>query len=483
MAGPASTPWIGISAPWSSSPRAALWRPPWNSCAEEHSWEPVPTVAVGQPHDSAPVPLTLAPERGPAGDIASIVFFACAEGEGPDDSRIDRAIYPTVSVNSAATLAEDIADPRDVEEQLRESRRLESVGRLASGIAHDFNNLLTVINGYAERLLQSMESDHPHREPIGAIVEAARRSSALTRQLLEFSRRRAITPEIFDINEVVRNTGNMLTRILGEQIALVTVLDASAPPLLADRGQFEQVLVNLVVNARDAMPAGGELTVQTVAGTVVSLQVRDTGEGMTDDVRQRVFEPFFTTKPPGKGTGLGLAMVHQFVAKHGGTVDVTSQPGAGTTFTISLPAEKAGAGLSAGTPQGHRPSARGSGTILLVEDDAALREVTALSLQSHGYSVLAAADRDTAIRLAREHRGAIDVLLTDVVMPGRGGRIVAQELLAMHGNITIVYMSGYAEDALLEHGIERERVHFIQKPYLPTTLVARIQAAMGSGQH
>ncbi len=375
----------------------------------------------------------------------------------------------------------DISARLKLEEQLRQSQKMEAVGQLAGGIAHDFNNLLTVISGYSDLLLQMLPAGDPRAEMAQQIHRAGERSAGLTRQLLAFSRQQVLAPRVIDLNEVVREMEKMLKRLIGEDIALTTQLHPALEPIHADPGQIEQVLLNLAVNARDAMPRGGRLVIGTdnVAGPTgpqVRLTIADTGEGMTPEVQARIFEPFFTTKEAGHGTGLGLAVVHGIIKQSDGTIAVRSAPGAGATFTIEFPAAPRQPRAEKAAVRPALP--RGDETILLVEDDESVRAFSSHVLKQCGYAVLEAVDGTEALRAVAAANRPIDLLVTDVVLPGLGGRLVAERFAQLHPGARILYLSGYTDDAVIRHGIEHERVHFLQKPFTPSALAAKVRDAL-----
>jgi CheY-like chemotaxis protein len=366
---------------------------------------------------------------------------------------------------------------------------MEAIGRLAGGIAHDFNNLMTAITGYGELALQRLDSGHdPHRRDLEEIQKAADRATRLTRQLLAFSRKQVLQPVHIDLNEVVHDMEKMLARVIGDDVEIVTHFAPDLGGVQADRGQLEQVLLNLAVNARDAMPDGGVLTIETTntdvdgysvadpgvvpAGHYVVLTVADTGTGMDDATRARLFEPFFTTKEVGKGTGLGLATVYGIVKQSGGFITVDSEPDQGAVFRIYLnrlaPTE-AVAERSAGAA----PS--GSETILLVEDDDAVREIATGILERNGYRVLAACDGVEALNELRETGEDIDLLLTDVVMPRLNGSALADRLVTERPPLKVLFMSGYAEAAIESDGTVRPGTDFIQKPFTASMLAAKVR--------
>ncbi|MFI5909546.1 PAS domain S-box protein [Dactylosporangium sp. NPDC051541] len=378
------------------------------------------------------------------------------------------------------------AEAERQKDEVRQQRtqRLESLGQLAGGIAHDFNNLLAVILNYAEFIVED-GADTPFAIDAEQILRAGRRGSELTHQLLAFARREVVRPKPLDVNRVIGEVQQMLNRSLGEHISLVTDLTDPLPTVVADAGQLEQVLVNLAVNARDAMPAGGQLTIDTGLvhideghpavrdglgpGGYVRIRVSDTGTGMPREVIEQAFEPFFTTKPSGEGTGLGLATVYGIVVQAGGSVQIYSEPGVGTTISVLLPGSDAEV-TAEDTTRAARPPGRGQ-TVLVAEDEPALREVTTRILRRGGYTVLSAADGVAALHLASEHGGQIDLLLTDVVMPGMLGRVLAERLLQLRPATRVLFMSGYAQPVLTSNGILDPGVHLLEKPFTGTDLL------------
>jgi two-component system, cell cycle sensor histidine kinase and response regulator CckA len=378
------------------------------------------------------------------------------------------------------------------EEQLRQAQKMEAVGRLAGGVAHDFNNVLSVILTCGSFLLADLPEHHPSLQDVRDLLEAGERAATLTRQLLAFSRQQVLEPRVVDVNQIVRDVEKILRRVLGEDIDLALRLKEPIGKVIADPSQIEQVILNLVVNARDAMPRGGKLTIDTrnvvldddyVAehlgakpGLHVALAVSDTGEGMDAATLARIFDPFFTTKGPGRGTGLGLSTVDGIVAQSGGTVWVYSEPGRGTTFKIYLPhTDQAATG--AGDAAAARASS-GSETILLVEDEPKVRALARAILQRKGYTVLEAADGAQALAIYDEHARAIDLLLTDVVMPRMSGREVAERLAALQPGLRVLFMSGYTDDAIVHHGVLEAEVAFVQKPITPDSLSEKVRAVL-----
>ena len=387
----------------------------------------------------------------------------------------------------------DVTERKRLELELRQSQKMEAVGRLAGGIAHDFNNLLTVIIGRGEAVLGSLDRSDQSRWDIELMLTTAERAAALTRQLLAFSRRQVLQPKVVALHEVVGNVVPMLRRLIGEDIEIHTVSGPAPGRVRVDPAQIEQVIMNLALNARDAMPQGGLLMITTAAaelsdaqarrlgsiepGRCAILSVSDTGAGMDEDTRVRVFEPFFTTKPMGKGTGLGLSMVYGIVEQHGGAITVESAPGRGTTFRIYLPRidEDATEVEAAAHAEG---AARGSETILLVEDEDEVRELVARMLQRSGYTVLAAPDPRAALDLSDRHPGAIHLLLTDVVMPEMSGRQLHDRLAVARPETRVIYMSGYTDEALGRHGVLEPEVVLLQKPFRFTELAQKIREAL-----
>ncbi len=390
-------------------------------------------------------------------------------------------------------IAEDVTERRALEDQFRQAQKMEAVGRLAGGVAHDFNNLLMVISGYAEVILSKLDLDNPLTEKARAIQQAADRATTLTRQLLAFSRKQLLELKVVDVNAIVADMERLLRPLIGENVELVAKLAADAGYTRADAGQLEQVLMNLVVNAKDAMLSGGTLTIQTEnillddnsrrgqnfirPGTYVMLSVSDTGMGMDKETQSRIFEPFFTTKEKGKGTGLGLSTVYGIVKQSGGYVMVQSEPGHGSTFHIYLPRVE-------GIAEKHAiPAARtavgGTETILLVEDEESVRQLVRDTLESKGYKVLEAENGETGLKAVAKHEGKIDLVITDVVMPGMGGREMAEQIAKTRSGTKVLYLSGYAEDAILSEGTIDSGTAFLQKPFTLQNLSRKVREVLG----
>ncbi len=387
----------------------------------------------------------------------------------------------------------DVTGRRQLEEQFRQSQKMEAVGRLAGGVAHDFNNLLTVINGYSEVALAELPVDDASRVPLAAIHDAGVRAARLTEQLLAFSRKSIIEPKLLNLNECVVESAKLFRRLIGEDVALSVLPDPSPVRAIIDPGQLEQILINLVVNARDAMPTGGRLTIETrtievgpdsmsqehsslPSGRYALLRVSDTGCGMTAEVKERIFEPFYTTKEVGKGTGLGLAVVHGVVQQSGGAITVQSTPGVGTSFSILLPAAE--------DPKNEtrfgqsNDLAEGNETILVVEDEDAVRKLVRIVLESRGYTVLTAASGKEARDLLSEQATQVDLLVTDVIMPGLSGRELAESAKKFSPNLRVLFMSGYTDDALYRHGLDGTVDQFIQKPFTPLELTRKVRSSL-----
>jgi signal transduction histidine kinase/CheY-like chemotaxis protein len=373
-------------------------------------------------------------------------------------------------------LLDQMEEQRRLEQQLQHAQKLEAVGRLAGGVAHDFNNILTAIAGYSELALQQLAPNHPVRGDIDEVRRSARRASELTRQLLAFSRRQVLAPQIVDLNAVVLDAQRMLGRLLGGDIDLQTTL-AVAPALVrADQGQLEQVVTNLVLNARDAMPQGGSIRIETIAGRdTVLLSVEDDGLGMDDATRELIFEPFFTTKDPGKGTGLGLAMVHGIVTQSSGSITVDSAPGRGARFELVFPRVALGAVPEAAAVE--VAPGPGTETVLVVEDEPAVRDLARRILELEGYAVVTASSGEEALRLW-DDVGPVDALLTDIVMPGLGGRELAATLTSRSPRLRVVLMSGYTQNAEQLDGLLASGAAFVEKPFTSSALVTEVRGVL-----
>ena len=376
--------------------------------------------------------------------------------------------------------------------QYQQAQKMEAIGRLAGGVAHDFNNLLTAILGYCELLLADLDPGDPHRVDIAHIEKAGLSAAGLTRQLLAFSRKEIIEPRLLDMNAVVTRMQALLGRLIGEDVKIVLAPCREVAPVTADRGQLEQLILNLALNARDAMPRGGTLTIETASleldeeyarthqgvtpGPYVALTVTDTGTGMTPEVRARLFEPFFTTKEAGKGTGLGLASVQGIVARSGGSVNVHTELGKGTLIKVYFPRADA-AGIVAEAPcEESRPRVAGA-TVLVVEDAEGLRELTRRLLERMGYTVLIAGDADEAVRLF-DLNNSVDVLVTDVVMPGLSGPELTRVLMERRPALKVIYVSGYTEDSIVRHGVLNPGIAFLHKPFTSDTLGRKISEVL-----
>jgi signal transduction histidine kinase len=382
-----------------------------------------------------------------------------------------------------------------LEDQFRQAQKMEAIGRLAGGVAHDFNNLLTTILGYCEILLMRKQPE-PDRGNLDEIRMAAERASRLTAQLLAFSRKQVLLPKVLDLNALIDETQKMLGRLIGEDIELEVALHPEVAYIKADPGQVEQVIMNLAINARDAMPGGGKLTIETHnveldasyagqhiearTGPHVMLAVTDTGIGMDRETVAHLFEPFFTTKEQGKGTGLGLSTVYGIVKQSGGSIGVYSEPGKGTSFKVYFP--------PAGDRPEQRPAApqvrndRGNETILLVEDDDAVRQLSKRILEGNGYTVVEAAHGAEALAVSEKHNGQLHLLVTDLIMPQVGGRELAARISSKRPDLPVLFMSGYTEDAVVHHGVLEKDLAFIQKPFTPATLARRVREILDRAQ-
>jgi PAS domain S-box-containing protein len=410
-----------------------------------------------------------------------------------------RLILEDENIMGVQGIARDITERRQAEEekaflqeQLRQSQKMEAIGRLAGGIAHDFNNLLTIIKGYSTLSSLELKEGDPLKGSIGEILKATERAANLTRQLLAFSRRQAMEMKVLDLNAILRDMDKMLRRVIGEDITLVAHFAEDLGRTKTDPGQMEQVIMNLVVNARDAMPDGGKLTIETAnveldeayvrahiavkPGRYLMLSVSDTGAGMTREVKEHLFEPFFTTKETGKGTGLGLSTVYGIVKQSGGNIWVYSEPGKGTVFKIYLPRVDEPIEVFKEKFEGYLP--RGSETILVVEDEEEVRKLAARILQRQGYKVLEAPQGGDALLICEQHQDPVHLMLTDVVMPGMSGHHLAKRLESLQPGMKILYMSGYADNAIAQHGVLGEGVNYIQKPFTVDGLARKVREVL-----
>jgi len=390
----------------------------------------------------------------------------------------------------------DITEQKKLEAQLRQAQKMEAIGTLAGGVAHDYNNILTIIIGNAQLALMDVIKDESLRKEIEDIKKAGNKAAALTRQLLAFSRKQIVRPEILDINELLTDIEKMLGRVIGEDIELLTIPDPELWQVEIDPSQIEQVIMNLAVNARDAMPQGGKLTIETanvelndtyfrdrgvesIPGHYVVLTVSDTGSGMDKETREHIFEPFFTTKEVGKGTGLGLSTVYGIAKQNNGFVWVYSGPEQGTTFKVYLPEAKKDAELEE-KEQTPVDDLGGSETVLIVEDDYGLRKLAQEVLRNYGYRILVAENGEDALRVSKEHDGPIHLLLTDVVMPRMGGKKLAERLQPLYPRMKVIYMSGYTGNAIVRHGVLAPELNFLEKPFTPEGLARKVREAIES---
>jgi PAS domain S-box-containing protein len=434
-----------------------------------------------------------APSKSPAG--ATLEIFGLRKDGTEFPVEINLSLLETEEGLWGSAAIRDLTERRKLESQFRQAQKMESIGTLSGGIAHDFNNLLTVILSYSNSMVEELAGDSKHQRAAEQIQQAAERGAALTRQMLAFSRQQVFQVRVLNLNDIIRNLLKMLQRIIGEHIEITTALADDLKPVKADPGQLEQVLMNLSVNARDAMPKGGKLTLETSnvvldedfvrlhvgasAGPQVLLTVSDTGTGMDRATQARIFEPFFTTKGPGQGTGLGLAMVYGVVKQSGGSIWVSSRLGAGTTFNIYLPQAQ---GVSEAPAPKKPPTTlkQGSETILVVEDDPGVRELVCMMLTSKGYTVLTAQHPSDAESVCQRHSGNIHLLLTDMILPGASGREIAQRVGALRPGIKVLYMSGYTDDALVrDHGLD-ESFAFLQKPFSQGSVAAKVREVLDS---
>lgn len=482
---------------WSLTANVTIWNP-----AAEELYGYTADEMIGQP-----VLILTPPEQQE--EMQSVLQRVNA-GERPkpfstvrlrkDGKRVDVLLGVSPIINArgrvigAAGISHDITDARLLEERYLQAQKMEAIGHLAGGVAHDFNNLLTVINGYGELLLGSLRKDDPAYGLIQQMYRAGERAALLTRQLLAFSRRQVLEPRVLDLNVVVSELEKMLHRLIGEDIILSTSLETKLGPVKVDPGQMQQVLMNLCVNSRDAMPLGGRLTIETrnvsfddaytqshpsvQPGQYVMLAVSDTGMGMDQATRTKLFEPFFTTKEPGKGTGLGLATVYGIIKQSGGHIEVYSEPDHGATFKVYLPQirQRPTSGKSSSSPE---LLPRGTETILLVEDEEAVRALEQHVLRNCGYRVLTARHGKEALQIAMEHE-EIQMLISDVVMPHIGGRVLSERMLEHLPRLKVLLLSGYTDDAVIRHGILEASVAFLQKPFTTAGLAQKVREVLDS---
>ena len=469
----------------------------WNSAAEKmFGWSeaevlgrPLPFAGAGNHGERLPV--LEAVRRGVSAAAESV--RQTKFGTSIDTSMSAAPLAgPAGAPAGAVAVITDITDHKKMELQLRHAQKMEAVGRLAGGIAHDFNNLLTVITGYDEMLLKCLAPESRAAAYAQEILQSAEKAADLTRQLLAFSRRQVAHPTLLAINPVVTSLSKMLQRLIGEHIELNIALNSEAGTVQADPGQLEQIIVNLVVNARDAMLNGGRITIETgvadlgqdylqthfnvAPGRYVSLAVTDTGAGMSQNTKDHLFEPFFTTKDVGKGTGLGLSTIYGIVKQNSGDIWVYSELGKGSTFKVYLPAAEAAQRSEARAP--HGTIGRGNETILLVEDEPGLRQLTKELLERLGYAVMPAASGEEATRIASLHPGSVHLLLTDVVMPKGGGRELSERVRRLGCRARVLYMSGYPAETVVQHGVLDANVAFLEKPFTPETLARKVREVL-----
>jgi two-component system, cell cycle sensor histidine kinase and response regulator CckA len=410
----------------------------------------------------------------------------------PIDVEIDMAPLhaPDGSRAGAITVVRSLAQAKERAQNYQQAQKMEAFGKLAGGIAHDFNNLLTVISGYSEIMMNRIDPKDPMRDWATQIHQAGQRAQTLTRQLLLFSRKQMLEPRVLDLNAIVSETEKMLRRLIGDDILMTTVFAPHVRPIKIDPGQVQQVILNLAVNARDAMPKGGRLTIETdnitlddvfaelhpniPQGNYVMLAVTDNGIGMSGDTLNRLFEPYFTTKGPGKGTGLGLSTVHDIVKQNAGYIEVESELGHGASFKVYFPQVEAELAACKSNPH-VRMIPRGKETILLVEDDASVRALARKVLDTCGYTVLEAGDGDAAVRLAEAHAGPIQLLVSDVVMPNLSGRDLVERLTALKPGLRVLFLSGYTDDLVTRHGVSVDDFAFLQKPFTPYALAQKVR--------
>jgi two-component system cell cycle sensor histidine kinase/response regulator CckA len=447
---------------------------------------------IGTPKGHPPITCFMGIPLKQKGQMFGMIALANKE-HGYDTADQEDLETLSISFIEALNRKREGKEKESLLEQFRQSQKMEAIGNLGGGIAHDFNNLLTIIKGYGQLSLVELKEGDPLKANIQEIQKATERAAALTRQLLAFSRRQVMKMEVLNLNAVLGDQEKMLRRIIGEDIQLVTLLAEDMGSVKTDPGQIEQVILNLAVNARDAMPSGGKLTIETAnveldqayarrhvavePGRYVMLSVSDTGIGMTPEVRERIFDPFFTTKETGKGTGLGLSTVYGIVKQSGGNIRVYSESGMGTTFKIYLPrVEEPLSEIERRMIEGELP--RGSQTILVAEDEGEVRKLAGLILKNQGYKVLEASNGSEALLICERHKDSIDLLLTDVVMPGMSGRELANRLACFRQEMKVLYMSGYTGNAIGHHGILEEGIDYIQKPFTVHNLAVKVRKVL-----
>ncbi len=456
------------------------------------SWQRLSTTVAEGLRSGAPYELELEMVR-PDGTIRHVASRGETDRDGSGKIEGQKGIVQDITERKRTEAAKN-----KLEAQLQQAQKMESVGRLAGGVAHDFNNMLGVILGHADMALEEMDPARPLYEDLNAIREAARRSANLTRQLLAFARKQIIEPQVLDLNQTIDGMLKMLRRIIGEDIRLIWRPETNIWPVRIDPSQVDQILANLCVNARDAISGVGTVTIETetrildesycaahlgfVPGEYVCLSVSDDGCGMDEKTLSSIFEPFFTTKSIGKGTGLGLSTVYGIVKQNNGFINAYSEPSHGTTFTIYLPRHLSQEGRAEQWEIEEKPAKRGYETILLVEDEPAILKLAKVMLERLGYKVLAASAPGEAIRIASEHKGEINLLMTDVIMPQMNGRELAQKLLSIHAHIKVLFVSGYTADVIARHGVLDEGTHFLQKPFSVKDLAARLREVLDGDQ-